>query len=81
MIIWRCQAVQILDHGRKEPQMIEPLLTVEEAATHLRIKPSTIRRWIFDRSIEVVHIGRAVRIPTRVVEEIIRDGTRKAISL
>ena len=54
------------------------LLTVPEFALALRIQPSCVRRWIGDRKIETVRIGRLVRIPSTEVSRIIREGTRTA---
>jgi len=51
------------------------MLTVEEAAKELGLKPSTIRAWILRRRITYVKLNRAVRIPRVEVERIIREGT------
>jgi len=51
------------------------MLTVEEAAKELGLKPSTIRAWILRRRITYVKLNRAVRIPRAEVERIIREGT------
>lgn len=52
------------------------LLTVEQAAIRLRIQPATIRSWILRRTnLEVVHVGRCVRITERSVEKFIADHT------
>lgn len=59
----------------------EPLLTICETADRLRVTKATVRKWIFLKTIECVRIGRSVRIPERVVGEMIRRGTQKAISL
>jgi excisionase family DNA binding protein len=56
------------------------LLTVEEAATRLGLKSSTIRRRILERKIDYVKNGRAVRIPLETVERIIATGFRPALS-
>ncbi len=58
---------------------ISYLLTVEEAATRLGLKPSTIRRRILERKIDYVKNGRAVRIPAEKVERIIAKGYRPAL--
>jgi excisionase family DNA binding protein len=54
------------------------LLTIPEFATALRVKPSCVRRWVGERKITVVHVGRLVRIPCSEVTRIITDGTRQA---
>lgn len=51
----------------------------EEVAEKLGIKVSTVRRWIFDRRLSVIKLGRSVRIPATEVDRIIRTGIRPAI--
>ena len=50
------------------------LLTVQRAANDLTLSPKTLRAWIARRRIEVVRIGRAVRIPASEVDRIIEAG-------
>jgi excisionase family DNA binding protein len=52
-----------------------PLLTVPEFALSLRMKDSGVRRWIRERKIIAVHVGRLVRIPRSEVDRIIAEGT------
>jgi excisionase family DNA binding protein len=52
------------------------LLTIEDFAAVLRVKPSCIRRWILERRITSVKVGRLVRIPSGEVARIIRSGLR-----
>jgi excisionase family DNA binding protein len=53
------------------------LLTVEETADRLRVKPATIRAWILRGvKVEVVKIGRCVRITERSVDKLIDDNTK-----
>lgn len=54
------------------------LLTVSELSALLRCKPSCIRRWIRERKVTTVHVGRLVRIPSSEADRIIRAGTRLA---
>ena len=68
--------VNALDGGCMK---ISQLLTVEEAALRLGLKPCTIRRWILERRIDYVKNGRSVRIPQEAVERIITEGFRPAI--
>jgi excisionase family DNA binding protein len=59
----------------------ERLLTVNEVAERLALRPTTIRRMILERRIDVVHPSRrAVRIPARAVDRIVQRGFRAAIS-
>lgn len=52
------------------------LLTVNETAEQLGVKPSTIRSWILKRQkLEVVKVGRLVRITERSIEKLINDNT------
>jgi excisionase family DNA binding protein len=52
------------------------LLTVDQAAELLGVKPSTIRAWILKREkLEVVKVGRLVRITERSIEKLIDDNT------
>ena len=54
------------------------LLTVPEFANSLRLKSSAVRRWIGERKIAVVRVGRLVRIPSAELERIVHEGTRPA---
>jgi excisionase family DNA binding protein len=52
------------------------LLTIEDFAAVLRVKPSCIRRWALERRITTVKVGRLVRIPSSEVGRIVRSGLR-----
>jgi excisionase family DNA binding protein len=54
------------------------LLTVDEVAALLRVRPSCIRRWISERKIGIVHIGRVVRVQRSEVTRVIEQGTQPA---
>ena len=59
------------------PEII--LLTVQQAADQLGIKPSTVRAWILQRRIGSVKIGRrSVRIPATEISMLINTGFRPA---
>jgi excisionase family DNA binding protein len=51
------------------------LLTVPEAAERLGLKEATLRFWVWQRKIEVVRVGRAVRISDDVIRQMIERGT------
>ena len=50
------------------------LLTVDQAAELLNVKPRFVRRLIADRRIWFTHLGSHVRIPESAVREVIRAG-------
>lgn len=52
------------------------LMTVAEAAERLGLSPATVRRWIFDRRLGVVKLGRAVRLRSEDIETLARSGYR-----
>lgn len=55
------------------------LLTVEQTAEALALKPATIRDWILKRRLATVRPGgRAVRVPLTEVDRIIAEGTTPA---
>lgn len=57
------------------------LLTIPEVALRLGLKPSTIRKMVLERRIDVIRPSvRAVRIPESAVTRILERGFRAAIS-
>ena len=58
--------------------MVRKLMTVQETAEALMIKPATVRAWVLRRKINSFRIGRAVRISAEEIERILQDGLRPA---
>ena len=56
------------------------LLTLPEAAEQLGLKTATLRFWVWQRKIETVRIGRAVRIREDAIRQLIEEGTVPAQS-
>jgi excisionase family DNA binding protein len=54
------------------------LLSVPEFATALNITVSCARRWILERKIATVKLGRLIRIPASEVERLVNAGSRPA---
>lgn len=54
------------------------MLTVDETARRLGLSPWTVRKWIATKRLDVVRLGRALRVPASSVEAKIADGFRKA---
>jgi len=53
-----------------------PLLTVDEFAGQLRVTRACVRRWILERRVAVVKVGRLVRLPVSEIQRIIDEGAR-----
>jgi len=54
------------------------LLTISQFALELGVTNSCIRRWVLERRVSVVKIGRLVRIPATEFDRIVAEGTRSA---
>ncbi len=54
----------------------QQLLTVQAFAKALNVTPACIRRWILERKIATVKLGRLVRIPSDEVHRLIQSGLR-----
>ncbi len=54
------------------------LLKITEFAELLGVTNSCVRRWVLERRVGVVKVGRLVRIPDTEYERIIEEGTRIA---
>jgi len=58
----------------------QKLLTVREAEELTGRKASTWRKDILQKKIDYVKIGRQVRIPIEVINELIRSGYRASVN-
>ena len=54
------------------------LLTIPQFAVQLGVTDSCIRRWVLERRVSVVKVGRLVRIPATEIDRIVAEGTRMA---
>jgi excisionase family DNA binding protein len=55
------------------------LMTVEQFAEAVGLKPATVRQKIWRREIEFVRIGRAIRFRQETAEKLIEHGTVPAV--
>ena len=53
---------------------MDPLLTVKDAAQYLRCSEAAIRKWIYQRKIPHVKIGRLTRLHRHDVEALAGGG-------
>jgi excisionase family DNA binding protein len=49
--------------------------TVRHTAEELGVKPVTVRKWLAERRLPYVKLGRAVRIPAEAVRSFIEKNT------
>ena len=56
------------------PEADQSLLNISEAAQHLRVQPSTIRKWLFQRRFACQKLGRRVLIFRAVLDNFIAAG-------
>jgi len=63
-----------------KPQYMGRLLRVPEVAERLGLQPSTVRRMIMERKIDVIRpTARTVRISEATIEAILEKGFRPAV--
>jgi excisionase family DNA binding protein len=54
------------------------LLNIPQFAELLGVSNACVRRWVLERKVSVVKVGRLVRIPTTEYERLVEEGTRMA---
>jgi len=52
-----------------------PLLSVEEAAEYIGIRPGTLRNWLSARRIAYVKVGRLTRVSSETLNRFIAEHT------
>lgn len=60
-------------------QVRKGLMTVEQFAEAVGLRPATVRQKIWRRELEFVRIGRAIRFKPETVQKIIERGTVPAL--
>lgn len=60
-------------------QVRKGLMTVEQFADAVGLKPATVRQKVWRREIEFVRIGRAIRFRPETAEKLIEAGTVPAL--
>jgi excisionase family DNA binding protein len=54
------------------------LLTIQDFAGALHVTSACVRRWITERKITTVKLGRLVRIPAAEIDRLVQEGMRPA---
>jgi excisionase family DNA binding protein len=62
--------------GRSATGNHDPLLTVDEFADQLRVSRACVRKWILERRVAVVKVGRLVRLRSSELRRIVDEGSR-----
>jgi len=55
------------------------LISLDDGARYLGLQPSTLRRWVYEKRIAYVKLGRRVLFRKDVLEKLIRESERPAI--
>jgi excisionase family DNA binding protein len=50
------------------------LFTYEQAAALLQVKPQSLRLWVSQGKLTVIHVGRSVRIPESALHDLAAQG-------
>jgi excisionase family DNA binding protein len=59
--------------------MVDEYLTIEEAASRVKVKPDTLRLWLRTGQIKGLKAGRLWRVRTRDLEAFLEQSAKKAI--
>jgi len=54
------------------------LMSIPQFAELLGVSNACVRRWVLERKVTVVKVGRLVRIPSTEFDRIVANGTRTA---
>jgi len=57
---------------------MDKLLNISEFAGLLGVSSACVRRWVLERKVTIVKVGRLVRIPSAEFDRIVSNGTRSA---
>lgn len=55
------------------------LMTVEQFAEAVGLRPATVRQWIWLRKVPYVRVGRAIRFKPETAQQIVARGTVPAL--
>ena len=61
-------------------QVPKGLMTVEQFAEAVGLRPATVRQKVWRREIDFVRIGRAIRFKPETAEKLIEAGTVPAVT-
>jgi excisionase family DNA binding protein len=59
---------------------MDKLLTVKETAEFLAVSEAAVRKWVYQRRLPVVKVGRLVRVRPADLEATMAKGLRRPVS-
>jgi excisionase family DNA binding protein len=59
--------------------MVDEYLTIEEAASHVKVKPDTLRLWLRTGRLKGLKAGRLWRVKTTDLEAFLEQSAKKAL--
>lgn len=68
-------------HRRTAPTLSKPagdLMSLRQASDEFALSIATLRAWVWQRRIESIRLGRAVRIRRSAIDKLIESGTTPA---
>ena len=65
--------------GEDSALPLDPLWSIERAAEYLDVSVRMVRQLVFQRRIEVVKVGRLVRIRRSEIERFLTENTRRKV--
>jgi excisionase family DNA binding protein len=75
---WRRRVGDDLEGADRGRLTVDQLLTVKEAAQRLACSEAAVRRWLYQRRLPAVKVGRLVRLRAKDLEAVITKGVRPA---
>ena len=54
--------------------LTDSLMTIEESAAALSVRPASVRKWIHQRRLQPVKVGRLTRLRKSDVERVVQHG-------
>jgi len=64
--------------NHEEISKMDRLLNISQFAELLGVSRACVRRWVLERKVTIVKVGRLVRIPSTEFDRIVSNGTRTA---
>ena len=68
-----------MKHSSTASPTRSPLLSVEDAAEYIGVRPGTLRNWLSARRLAYVKVGRLTRVSSETLDRFIAENTVRSI--